>query len=238
MNCIIVDDEPLAREAIEMLIEQNTALNLLGSFNSAASAAEFMEDHTVDLIFLDIQMPGTNGIEFAKTIPKETLVIFSTAFSEFALDSYEVDAIDYLIKPIREERFQKSVAKAIAYSKLFKTVGNKIESIGEDYFFVKADRKIIKLFFNQILYIEGLKDYVVLHTANQKIITAMNIKTIYDKLPQKIFARVSKSYVININHIDSVDNNTIYIGTNEIPIGNIYRDFFFEQFVNGKILGR
>lgn len=238
MNCIIVDDEPLAREAIEMLIEQNTALNLFGSFNSAASAAEFMEDHTVDLIFLDIQMPGTNGIEFAKTIPKETLVIFSTAFSEFALDSYEVDAIDYLIKPIREERFQKSVAKAIAYSKLFKTVGNKIESIGEDYFFVKADRKIIKLFFNQILYIEGLKDYVVLHTANQKIITAMNIKTIYDKLPQKIFARVSKSYVININHIDSVDNNTIYIGTNEIPIGNIYRDFFFEQFVNGKILGR
>ncbi|WP_337966350.1 LytTR family DNA-binding domain-containing protein [uncultured Flavobacterium sp.] len=240
MNCIIVDDEPLAREAIEMLIEQNKTLHLLGSFNSAASASEFMDDHNVELIFLDIQMPGINGIEFAKKIPKETLVIFSTAFSEFALDSYEVDAIDYLIKPIREERFQKSVAKAIAYSKLFKAdpVENKIESIGDDYFFVKADRKIIKLFFSQILYIEGLKDYVVLHTANQKIVTAMNIKTIHEKLPQKIFARVSKSYVININNIDSVDNNTIYIGVNEIPIGNIYRDSFFEQFVTGKILGR
>lgn len=133
-------------------------------------------------MFLDIQMPGVNGIEFAKTIPEHTFVIFTTAYAEFALDSYEVDAIDYLIKPVKLERFQKSVEKVQTYARLFKVdfAGNNIENITDDYFFVKADRKILKLSFASILFIEGLKDYVVMHTENQKVITAMNIKTIYD----------------------------------------------------------
>jgi DNA-binding LytR/AlgR family response regulator len=240
MNCIIVDDEPLAREAIEMLIEKAQSLVLLGSFNSAPTASKYMLDNTVDLVFLDIQMPGTNGIEFAKTIPQETFVIFTTAFSEFATDSYEVDAIDYLIKPIKLERFQKAVDKAQTYSKLLKAdySNNNIENIANDYFFVKADRKIFKIYFNDILFIEGLKDYVVMHTENQKVITAMNIKTIHEQLPKNMFVRVSKSYIINAKKIDSVDNNTVYIGKNEIPIGNIYRDFFFDEYVTKKILSR
>ncbi len=240
MNCIIVDDEPLAREAIEMLIEKTQNLILLGSFNSAATASKFMLDNTVDLVFLDIQMPSINGIEFAKTIPQETFVIFTTAFSEFATDSYEVDAIDYLIKPVKLERFQKAVDKAQTYSKLFKAdyTKNNIENTTDDYFFVKADRKIFKIYFNDILFIEGLKDYVVMHTENQKVITAMNIKTIHEQLPSNMFVRVSKSYIINAKKIDSVDNNTVYIGKNEIPIGNIYRDSFFNEFVTKKILSR
>ncbi|MFT3796145.1 LytR/AlgR family response regulator transcription factor [Flavobacterium sp.] len=240
MNCIIVDDEPLAREAIEMLVEQTNDLNLVGSFNSPDSAAQFMEKEIVDLVFLDIQMPGINGIEFARTIPKETFVIFTTAFSEFATDSYEVDAIDYLIKPVKLERFRKAVEKALAYAKLLKAdLGrNNIETVTEDHFFVKADRKIFKVYFNDILFIEGLKDYVVMHTAHQKVITAMNIKTIYDQLPKQQFVRVSKSYVINAKQVESVDNNTVYIGKNEIPIGNIYRDFFFNEFVTKRILSR
>jgi DNA-binding LytR/AlgR family response regulator len=240
MNCIIVDDEPLAREAIEMLIAHTDNLNLLGSFNSPDAATKFLADSTADLIFLDIQMPGINGIEFARTIPKETFVIFTTAFSEFATDSYEVDAIDYLIKPIRLERFQKGVEKAQAYLKLLKAdySNNNIENATDDYFFVKADRKIFKVYFDNILFIEGLKDYVVMHTENQKVITAMNIKTIHDQLPKNMFVRVSKSYIINAKHIESVDNNTVYIGKNEIPIGNIYRDFFFSEFVTKKILSR
>lgn len=240
MTCIIVDDEPLAREAIEILIDESTGLELLGSFSNVAAATEFMLDNRVDLLFLDIQMPGTNGIEFAKTIPKETLIIFSTAFSEFASESYEVDAIDYLIKPIRLQRFKKSIEKAQTFSKLLKSdyLDNNIESVGDDYFFVKADRKIIKIFFKQILFIQGLKDYVVLQTDSRKIITAMNIKTIYDQLPKKIFTRVSKSYVVNVNHIESIDNNTVFIGKNEVPIGNTYRDAFFDEFVTKKILGR
>ncbi|MBB4805755.1 DNA-binding LytR/AlgR family response regulator [Chryseobacterium defluvii] len=240
MNCIIVDDEPLAREAIRMLIDRADDLNLAGDFNGADSAAHFMMNNTVDLVFLDIQMPGINGIEFARNIPKETFVIFTTAFSEFAIDSYEVDAIDYLIKPIKLERFRKGVEKARTYLKLFKTEnpGNPIENITDDHFFVKADRKMFKVYFNHILFIEGLKDYVVIHTENQKVITAMNIKTIQDQLPKNRFVRVSKSYIINARHIESVDNNTVFIGKNEIPIGNVYRDFFFNEFVINKIVSR
>lgn len=240
MNCIIIDDEPLAREAIEMLINQTDDLDLIGLFNSPETASSFIENNTVELIFLDIQMPGINGIEFARTIPKETFVIFTTAYSEFASDSYEVDAIDYLIKPVKPERFQKAVEKAHTYSKLFKAdyASNNIEKVADDFFFVKADRRIFKVYFNNILFIQGLKDYVVMHSENQKVMTAMNIKTIYDQLPKDMFVRVSKSYVINVKHIGSVDNNTVYIGTNEIPIGSIYRDFFFNEFVTKKIVGR
>ncbi|WP_127132416.1 LytR/AlgR family response regulator transcription factor [Pseudoflavitalea rhizosphaerae] len=240
MNCIIVDDEPLAREAIGMLINQTDDLELIGSFNSPESAAGFLENNTVDLIFLDIQMPGINGIEFARTIPKETFVIFTTAYSEFATDSYEVDAIDYLIKPVKSERFQKAVEKAQTYSRLFRTdyTNNNIEQVADDFFFVKADRRIFKVYFDNILFIQGLKDYVVMHSENQRIITAMNIKTIYDQLPKEMFVRVSKSYIINVKHIGSVDNNTVYIGTNEIPIGNIYRDYFFNEFITKKIMNR
>ena len=240
MNCIIIDDEPLAREAIEMLITQTDDLDLIGSFNSPETAANFIERNTVELIFLDIQMPGINGIEFARTIPKETFVIFTTAFSEFATDSYEVDAIDYLLKPIKPDRFQKAVEKAQTYSRLFKAdyANNNITEVADDFFFVKADRRIFKVYFNNILFIQGLKDYVVMHSENQKVITAMNIKTIYDQLPKDMFVRVSKSYVINIKHIDSVDNNTVYIAKNEIPIGSTYRDFFFNEFVTKKIVGR
>lgn len=240
MNCIIIDDEPLAREAIEILISQTDDLDLIGSFNSPNAATSFMESNDVELIFLDIQMPGINGLEFARAIPKATFVIFTTAYSEFATDSYEVDAIDYLIKPVKLSRFQKAVEKAQTYSKLLKAdyADNDIEQVADDYFFVKADRRIFKVYFNQILFIQGLKDYVVMHTDHQKVITAMNIKTIHDQLPKEAFVRVSKSYIINAAHIDSVDNNTVYIGKSEIPIGNIYRDFFFNEFVLKKIISR
>ncbi|MBT2620051.1 LytTR family DNA-binding domain-containing protein [Chryseobacterium sp. ISL-6] len=240
MNCIILDDEPLAREAIEMLINQNDDLDLIGSFNSPEAVTNFIERNTVELIFLDIQMPGISGIEFSRTIPKETFVIFTTAYSEFATESYEVYAIDYLIKPVKLERFQKAVEKVRTYSKLFKAdyADNNIEQVADTFFFVKAERRIFKVYFDNILFIQGLKDYVVMHTDNQKLITAINIKTIYDQLPKNMFVRVSKSYIINVKYIDSVDNNTVYIGTNEIPIGSIYKDFFFSEFVTKKIVNR
>lgn len=240
MTCIIVDDEPLAREAIQMLVEQFSQLELIGTFNGPEAAGNFITDNKTDLIFLDIQMPGINGIEFARAISKETLVIFTTAFSEFATDSYEVDAIDYLIKPVKAERFAKAVEKAASYQKLLNAdnSANNIQNVTEDYFFVKADRKMFKVYFKNIQYVEGLKDYVVMHTEGQKVITGMNIKTIFDQLPKSMFVRVSKSYVININHVDSVDNNTVYIGRAEIPIGNVYRDFFFDEYVTKKILSK
>lgn len=185
MNCIIVDDEPLAREAMKLLIEESDNLQLIGSFNSAATASDFMEQQGVDLVFLDIQMPGITGIEFARTISKKTLVIFTTAYTEYALDSYEVDAIDYLIKPVEAERFQKAVDKALSYhSLLLKEEKEAIETIvAAEYFFVKAERRYFKVNFSDILFIEGLKDYVILQLNDQRIITRMSLKAIFDLLP-------------------------------------------------------
>ena len=157
MNCIIVDDEPLAREAMKLLIEESNNLQLIGSFNSVSTASDFMEQHVTDLVFLDIQMPGITGIEFARTISKKTLVIFTTAYTEYALDSYEVDAIDYLIKPVEAERFQKAVDKALSYHSLL--LKEEKEAIGTvvtaDYFFVKAERRYFKVNYSDILFIEG-----------------------------------------------------------------------------------
>ena len=186
MNCIIVDDEPLAREAMKLLIEESSNLQLIGSFNSASTASDFMEQHVTDLVFLDIQMPGITGIEFARTISKKTLVIFTTAYTEYALDSYEVDAIDYLIKPVEAERFQKAVDKALSYhSLLLKEEKEAIETVvTADYFFVKAERRYFKVNFSDILFIEGLKDYVIIQLSDQRIITRMSLKAIFDLLPK------------------------------------------------------
>ena len=235
MNCIIVDDEPLAREAIELLTKDISSLNLTGTFNNAASAAQFMDQNVVDLFFLDIQMPGINGIEFAKMISKRTLIIFTTAYSEYALDSYEVDAIDYLIKPVDPERFKKAVTKALSYhSLLLQEDKENIETAADEYFFVKSERKYFKVNFEDILFVEGLKDYVILQLNEQRIITRMNLKAIYDLLPKSIFLRVNKSYIVNTTQIEAFDNNDIFIKNYEIAIGNSYRDSFFEEFVTRK----
>lgn len=235
MNCIIVDDEPLAREAIELLVKDIDYLTLAGTFNNASAAARYMEQNTVDLIFLDIQMPGITGIEFAKTISRSTLIVFTTAYSEYALDSYEVDAIDYLIKPIEPERFRKAADKALAYSSLLmQDEKENIEPAADDYFFVKSDRKYFKVNFEDILFVEGLKDYVILQLEEQRIITRMNLKAMNELLPKNLFLRVNKSYIVNTARIEAFDNNDIFIKTHEIAIGSSYRDGFFEEFVMRK----
>ncbi len=240
MKCIIVDDEPLAREGIQLLVENTKGLSLEGCFNNAQSAGEFLAGAKIDLIFLDINMPGINGIEFAETLPEKTLLIFITAYAEYALKGYELDAVDYLVKPVHAERFQKAIDKALSYHKLLVTENNKsdIETITSDYIFIKSERKYFKIIFNDILFIEGLKDYVVIHTATQKIITAMNVKTINSQLPTQVFARISKSYIVNIRHISSFDNNSLLINNHEITIGNNYRNHFFEEYVLKKLISR
>jgi two-component system LytT family response regulator len=240
MNCIVVDDEPLAREAMVTLIRKFPGLELLNEFSGATAAAKFLETESVDIIFLDIQMPGTDGITFAQSIPQQTMVIFTTAYSQYALESYEIDALDYLIKPIRQERFERAVSRALSYKRLLETdtYAVDVNDIQENYFFIRAERKVFKVFYNDILFIQGLKDYVVLFTADQKVITAMNIKTIQARLPQNIFIRTSKSYIINKHKITSFDNNTVYIEQHEIPIGNTYHTAFFEDFVTKRLLTR
>lgn len=229
MKCIIVDDEPIARKGIKKLMDQISQLELLDTFNSAEAASEFINTTTVDLVFLDIQMPGINGIEFARSIPKHTLIIFTTAYSEYALDSYEVDAVDYLVKPIDAAKFRKAVDKAITYHSLLMDEEEKsVEQVEEEFIFVKSDRRFFKVNLKDILFIEGLKDYVIIQLENQRIITRMTLKSIHEMLPQSTFLRINRSYIINRNKIESFDNNDVFIGKYEIAIGNMYRDEFFE----------
>ena len=234
MNCIIVDDEPLAREGMLLLLQGIPGLTINGCFNSAKKARDYLQDNTADLIFLDIEMPGTNGLDFAASVPKETLVIFTTAYSQYALKSYEVDAIDYLVKPVIKERLEKAVSKAFAYKNLLGRRGT-TESMESDFMLIKAERRYHKILFKDILYIEGLKDYVVIYVEDNKIITAMNLKTIHAHLDAARFARVSKSYVVNIGYIDSFDNHTIYIKNAEVPIGDVFRKDFLELYLGKKL---
>jgi DNA-binding LytR/AlgR family response regulator len=240
MTCIIVDDEPLARQGMELNIANVSSLQLLGSFSNALAASDFLRKENVDLMFLDINMPELSGLDFLKSLRDAPMVVFTTAYPQYALESYELEAIDYLVKPIRIERFLKAVNKAENYLKLLQQDGNnnQVEKIEDDYVFIKADRKYFKIYFKDILYIEGLKDYVVIYTHDNKIITSMNVKTIAAQLPAAIFARVSKSYIVNTLHISSFDNELIYINNNEIPLGQSFKDDFIKQHIDGKIVKR
>ena len=240
MTCIVVDDEPLARQGMEMNISQVSFLQLLGSFSNALAASDCLRKEKVDLMFLDINMPELSGLDFLKSLRDAPLVVFTTAYPQYALESYELDAIDYLVKPIRIERFLKAVNKAENHLRLLQQESNtnQVEKIEDDYVFIKADRKYFKIWFKDILYIEGLKDYVIIYTADNKIITSMNVKTIAAQLPVAIFARVSKSYIVNILHITSFDTELVYIKNNEIPLGQSFKDDFIRQYIDGKIVKR
>lgn len=238
MRCIIIDDEPLARQGIEMLVKQIPELILLGSFGDTDIATEFMLGNSIDLLFLDIQMPEVNGIEFAKKLSDDTLIIFTTAYSNYALDSYEVDAVDYLVKPISIGRFKKAVEKAQSYHDLLKLRNDnyQINSIDAESIFVKSGHKFFNVSINDILYIEGLKDYVVLHMEEQKIVVNITMKSILSQMPDQTFIQVNKSYIINIKQIDSFDSNDVVIKGHEISIGSSYRSSFFEKILSKKIL--
>jgi DNA-binding LytR/AlgR family response regulator len=235
MKCIIVDDEPIAREGVEALVGKIPQLESAGIFDSAETASEYINAHPVDLIFLDIEMPGINGIEFARNIPKQTLVIFTTAYSEYALDSYEVDAIDYLVKPIEWDRFRKAIDKAISYHSLLVNEAKEEIEAENDFIFVKSERRYFKVYYDNILFIEGLKDYVIIQTDNKRIITKMYLRTILELLPVKMFFRINKSYIVNLKKIDSFGNNDVFIGEREIGIGATYREDFYKIFMSGKV---
>ena len=237
MNCIIIDDEPLARAEMRSLIKEASTIEILGDFSNALTALEFLKTKDVDLIFLDIEMPLVTGLEFAEQLPKQSLIIFTTAYSQYALKSYELDAIDYLLKPIEKHRLEKAIQKAELYNQLLSQsiIKNTIESNTNDFLFIKSDRRFYKLNFDEIKFIEGLKDYVVIHTKTQKLITAMNLKTTHQKLPAQNFLRVSKSYVVNINFIDSFDNHNIFVDESEIPLGEVFRAEFFRVYSGGSL---
>ena len=238
LTCIIVDDEPLARKGIELNVKDVDWLEIKGQFPNALQAGNFLAKHEVDLMFLDIEMPGLRGLDFLKTLEKDVVVILTTAYTEFALEAFELEVFDYLVKPIRFERFYKSVSRVREIIELKKEGKSELSDISDEYFYIKADRKYVKLYYKDVLWIKGLKDYVMIYTTGKKYITAMNVKTIYSKLPHTIFARVSKSYIINVNAIESIDIDVIIIDREEIPLGTSYKEDFLNTHIRNRLFKR
>ena len=238
MKCIIVDDEPIAREGIELKVLKVPFLKLVGQFYNALDANAFLATNEVDLMFLDIQMPDLTGLELLKSLKNPPLVIFTTAYSEYALEGFELDAADYLLKPITFNRFLKAVNKAKEVYDLYQKNENTVETINDEFIYIKADRQYIRLFFKDIRYIEGMRNYVIIHTQKEKIMPAINVKQIYERLPQTIFVRVSKSYIINVNYINRILTDFVMIGDAEIPLGKTYKEKFIQQYVKGRLLNK
>ena len=232
MNCLIVDDEPLAQDLLEDFVSKVPYLDLVKKCKSAYEALEVIQTQQIDLIFLDIQMPDLNGIEFAGSVKPQPMIIFTTAFTEYAVDGFELNAIDYLVKPIPFKRFLKATNKALEYFNLknkpeAKNVKGDYEE--RDYIFVKSEYQTKRINYSDILYIEGFKDYIKIYTNEKVIMTLMSLKEIEEKLPSSQFVRVHRSFIISIKKIDSIQRSRVIIGEKWIPVGDFYKKAFFNN---------
>ncbi len=239
IRCLVVDDEPLALHILEDYISKMPFLELVKATTNPIDALQLVQQGGIDLVFLDVQMPELTGIQFLRIANGKAKVILTTAYSQYALEGYELDVIDYLLKPIAFDRFFKSVQKAQAVLQPAGKAEVKVETAPpqndflSDFIFVKTEHKIQKVYLNDILYIEGLKDYISIFTPAERIITLQNMKKMEDALPEKHFIRVHKSYIVSINKIDSIERSRIFIGEKVIPVGDTYRDDFF-KVIDGK----
>jgi len=216
INCLIVDDEPLAQEILESYVQQNNQLCLIKKCSTAFEAFEILHRQKVDLMFLDVKMPALNGIDFLKSLKNPPSVIFTTAFSEYAVDSYDLEAIDYLLKPITKERFEKSLEK------LFK-IQPTIVAQEKNYTYFKVSGKLQKLMHDEIFYAQSIKDYMMLYTKNGNYIVHMTMKYLSELLPNNQFLRVHRSYLINKIFIKSISKNQVRVNDIEVPIGESFK---------------
>lgn len=239
VRCIIIDDEPLARKGLKEYIADVDFLQLEGEFDSPVKATKLLSEGNIQLIFLDIQMPKITGLEFFKTLQHAPPVIFTTAYPQYALDGFELNALDYLVKPISFERFLKAVMKAKEYYEVRnKNTGEAQGSGSKGFFFIKADNKLVKIFFDDILYAEALQNYVSIYTKTKKYITYLTFKSIEEYLSSGQFIKTHKSYIVSPSKIDNIDGNTIRIGDHQIPISRISKDEVMDKLLKGRFLKR
>lgn len=227
LRCIALDDEPMALEVIKAHCHQIPFINLTHTFTQASKAAHYLKQYPVDLIFLDIQMPDISGINFYKNIKQEIMVVFTTAFSEYAVDGFQVNAVDYLLKPIKFNRFQRACEKANEYSDFLKSQHSK----QQDALLVRSEYALVKIQFSDILYLETMGDYIRIHTGNRApVLTIMSMKKMVEKLPKDGFKRVHRSFTINEKAVTAVRGKNIWIKDMTIPIGKTYEEDFLSNW--------
>jgi len=230
IKCIITDDEPLARKGLQGYIEKIDFLQLAGVCEDAIQLTSLLKQQPVDLLFLDIEMPYISGIDFLKNTPQAPKVIFTTAYEQYAIKGYEMDILDYLLKPISFERFLKSANKVYDYFAAQQTAPN-------NYLFVKTDNKLEKITFSELLFVEAMENYVALYTPGKKLITHSTLKALQEKLPSGQFVQPHKSYLVNISCIQSIEGNILHVeGKFQIPISKYQKEEIMEKIVNNKLL--
>ena len=220
INCLIVDDEPIARKGLLEHIEQIDFLNPVAECKNAIEAGSLLHSYQIDLIFLDIQMPRMNGIDFLKNLPNPPSVILTTAFSEYALTGYDLNVLDYLLKPIYFERFFKAALKAQAY---LNSLAKNQPTNNKPYFFIKSSHKVEKIVTSEVVYIEAMANYVIIHTTSRKHIAYISFKGIEALLPGNQFIKIHKSYIVAMSAIESIDNNRIALASQLLPLGSSYK---------------
>jgi len=226
IKAIALDDEPPALRIVENFCNRLDFIQLAKTFTNPHEALKYLEKFPVDLLFLDIRMPSITGVQFAKMVPKDLMVIFTTAYSEYAVEGFNLNAVDYLLKPYPFERFLQAVTKAKEFYRFYHDQDSSIQ-----YLFVRADYSLVKIMLDDIIYIEGLDDYLKIFTPGKKpVIARMTMKAILEKLPAKKFVRVHRSFIVPLSKIEKVRNKSIYIGEKAIPIGNSYEGPFFEAY--------
>lgn len=235
LNCLIIDDEPLARKGISEYVKEIDFLHAVGECGSAAEAANLLTKHPVDLLLLDIQMPRLSGIDFLKTLSHPPMAIITTAFSEYALEGYSLDVIDYLVKPIPFDRFLRAVQKAFDFHQMRQRESH---SASPDYFFVKSNGKYERVAFNDILYVESMQNYVIIHLPGQKLIVYMTLAGLEAQLPPRKFMKVHKSFVVSIEQVNSIENNEIIIKQARIPISRTLKDDVLKRILGDNLLSR
>ncbi len=227
LTCAIIDDEPLAAELLASYAKKTPELRLIGVYGSAVTAMKELRGNPVNLLFLDIQMPELSGLEFATLLPKETRVVFTTAFDRYAVDGYKVDAAGYLLKPISYDSFIKTVDKVVEW---FGAKERKDVMSHDRFVYVKSEYKLVRVPFDIVLYVEGVKDYVKFYfTENRKpVMSLMNMKTVEDSLPRPQFLRVHRSFIVNMAKVDMIERSRIVIGDTFIPVSESYKDIVQE----------
>lgn len=235
ISCLIVEDEPLARNLITDYVRKVPYLQLVKACSGALEAMEVLRTSSVDLLFLDVQMPELTGISFLKSLQKKPLVVLTTAYSEYALEGYELDITDYLLKPITFERFLKAVDKASQRltAPVVAAPEKPVDAAPSPFIFVKDGTKLVKINWTDILYVEGLKDYVTIHTRTQKVISLQRLKVLEEQLPAEKFIRVHNSFIVALDAIETVHKDKIQIGQASIPIGDTYKKPF-KEFIEGR----
>ena len=234
MRCVIIDDEPFALDLIKDYTQRTPFLELVNSYSNPFKALDFLNRESIDLVFLDINMPELSGIQLLRTLQSPPMVIFTTAYPEFAAESYEYNAVDYLVKPIKYERFLKAVNKAAGLiqpvSKNLSATSREQKAEKDDFIFVKSGQQQVKILPGEILYIEAAGNYMCFYTREKKVMSLLTMKDVLEILPANYFVRIHKSYIISLKHIDAIERHDVIIAGKEIPIGITYREHFFNQF--------